>query len=154
MLLKRTQGSSLALIKTNRNAHQQPINQSVEHKKKVKNQWEACRYIRVNWSWSPNGVRIGRPYHGLWLGYWSFMSFIHLRQRGAMCPTHCPGKPKSTYSPNEKVKSKQTEQHFREVLFWKSDNIDVENRMQIHISTKHTACTHNWLHRFQHKEIF
>lgn len=62
----------------------------------------------MNWSWAPNGVRIGWPYHGLWLGYWvlPFMGFIHLRQIGAIWPSVQPTaleKPNSTYSPNENV---------------------------------------------------
>lgn len=67
LLLKHTQGSSLALIKTNRNAPQLPINQSVEHKKGKINEW--C-VVTVNWSWSPNGVWIGWPYYDLWLNNW------------------------------------------------------------------------------------
>lgn len=96
LLLKRTQGSSLALIKTNGNAPQLPINQSVEHKKGQIN--ERC-VVTVNWSWSPNGVWIGWPYYDLWLKYWIYVIYgfytpMSHRSHLSFSPPNCAGKTK------------------------------------------------------------
>lgn len=135
--------------------------------KKGKNQWEVCpkgvSVHQVNWSWSPNGVTIGWPYHGLWLGYWvlPFVGLIHLRQIGAICPSVQPTaleKPNSTYSPNASVESNN--KNIQEAglgggsLFKvRQYQIDVKNHIKTHISTTNILFRHNWLYRFQRKEI-
>lgn len=96
LLLKHTQGSSLALIKANIKAPPLPINQSVEHKKGKIN--ERC-VVTENWSWSPNGVWIGWPYYDLWLKYWIYVIYgfytpMADRSHLSFSPPNCPGKTK------------------------------------------------------------
>lgn len=157
LLLKHTQGSSLALIKTNRNSPQLPINQSVEHKKGKIN--ERC-VVTVNWSWSPNGVWIRWPYYDLWLKYWIYVIYgvytpMSHRSHLSFSPPNCPGKTKFyTWSKWEcKIQQNRQETGLKGGFFQSKTSY----RREINHKTKHfynTHSSHNWLHSFQCADAF